>query len=246
MMQTSQTKVLIVDDEEVLRKAMVFDFKRKGYQVFEAQSGRTALEILDNNEIDLIISDIRMPDGSGIDLLLKVKSKNVDKPVVLLMTGYADITLEDAYEMGADAIFNKPFDRKELLLAVEERLLPNSEKWRCANPEQLGAFDLNLNLESLSESIKAHLLNIGRGGFFAASQGAMPKVGTVIDFSISFKNENFKAISGKGTVRWARGYHTDELPSGYGVEFTTLSPESHMQLLNLMSGLRRKAFIPKS
>jgi DNA-binding response OmpR family regulator len=111
----SSATVLLVDDDSAHRNAIAFDFKRKGYRVLQAGSGSEAWEIIQKEEVHLVITDIRMPDGNGVDLLRRIKDRDPNLPPVILMTGYTDLNLDGATDWGAEAVFLKPFERKELL-----------------------------------------------------------------------------------------------------------------------------------
>ena len=106
--------ILIVDDEIEIREAIIFDFKRAGCNIFQAGSGEEALKILENIEVDIVISDVRMPNGDGIDLIKKIRFKDPDKPIVLLATGFSDLSEPEAIKLGAQALLNKPLDRRML------------------------------------------------------------------------------------------------------------------------------------
>jgi len=71
-----------------------------------------------------------MPNGDGLSILDHVKKKNVFTPVVMFITGFADITLEEAFERGADAVFSKPFDRKVLMESVIRAIQPMPERFQ--------------------------------------------------------------------------------------------------------------------
>jgi DNA-binding NtrC family response regulator len=114
--------LLVVDDEDALREAIAFDFKRKGFAVHSVDNGRKALEIVKRTPIDLIISDIRMADGDGLELLHEVRQRDPEVPVVVFVTGFADTTEEECLRKGAWKVFAKPFDRKALFGAVVEAL----------------------------------------------------------------------------------------------------------------------------
>lgn len=115
--------VLIVDDEPELRKAMAFDFKRRGCILFEAGCGNDALQIIRTTTIDIVISDVRMPNGSGIDLVKEIRKINPKTPVVLLATGFADLSEPEALQIGAQALVEKPIDRKRMIEIIEQSLL---------------------------------------------------------------------------------------------------------------------------
>ncbi len=114
--------ILIVDDDEALRNALVLDYRRKGFTVLSAESGKQAFEIVKNTKIHLVVSDIRMPDGDGMSLLKDIMSNDKTNPIVIFVTGFSDVTEEEALEEGAKEIIAKPFDRLTLMSSVYEAL----------------------------------------------------------------------------------------------------------------------------
>ncbi|MEO5668825.1 MAG: response regulator [Bdellovibrionota bacterium] len=114
--------VLIVDDEELLRESIIFDFKRKGFKVLSAANGTVAFEIFQTNSVDLVLSDIRMPGGDGIFLLKKIHARGGQIPVVIFMTGFSEVAPEDVTALGVRKIITKPFERKELMSMIFEML----------------------------------------------------------------------------------------------------------------------------
>lgn len=114
--------ILIVDDEEDLRNAMVFDFKRKGFTVLVAENGSTAFEVIKKNKVHLVISDMRMPGGNGMSFLEQVRAYDPTIPTVIFISGFNDYTEEECLKKGARAVLPKPFDRKVLLKAVLDSL----------------------------------------------------------------------------------------------------------------------------
>lgn len=121
-MNAQEKNILIVDDDETLRDTLVFDFKRKGFNVFSAENGNRALEIVRSTQIHLVLSDIRMPGGDGISLLETLRKIDPNIPVVIFLTGFAEITEEDCIKKGAKKVIPKPFDRKQLFSSVMEAL----------------------------------------------------------------------------------------------------------------------------
>jgi DNA-binding response OmpR family regulator len=105
-------KVLIVDDEETLTWSMAKSLSRDidKYQVIVANSGREALNTLKANRVDLVISDIRMPDINGLDLLLKIK-KDHPQTKVIIMTAYGSSDVQkEASRRGSLFYIEKPFE----------------------------------------------------------------------------------------------------------------------------------------
>ncbi len=114
------TCILVVDDELELRQGIARIFKRYGCRVLQADSGRAALEILPCEAVDVVISDIRMPNGSGEELLRGLMSMGLPTvPIVVLMTGFSDLQEEDALKMGAYAILEKPINKRKMIGIVE-------------------------------------------------------------------------------------------------------------------------------
>ncbi len=116
-------KVLVVDDEPELRSAIIFDLNRRGCIIFEAENGTDALKIVKTEGIEIVVSDVRMPNGTGIELLQSLRKNHTDIPFVLLATGFADLTEAEALKMGAQALIEKPIDRKKMLKLLEEQVL---------------------------------------------------------------------------------------------------------------------------
>lgn len=229
-------KILIVDDEEALRKAIAFDFKRKGFQVFEAGSGNKAMLLIEAEPIDIVISDVRMPDGDGISLLQRIKERDANLPIVLFITGYADLTVEDAYEYGVDAIFSKPFERKALMQMVTDKLTEREELWSREPTSQAEA--------SIEKSMDPQKLNWGRGGFFLPSEDPIPADNTPVHFLIQNKASE-KIYSGEGIVRWGRREGSQELEAGCGIEISYLEPQSLKKALIEIASKKNRSYIPK-
>jgi len=125
------TKVLIVDDEEKTRQLMIDTLSALGYNTLGARDGEEALALLDQQKMDLVITDIKMPKMSGFSLLESIKAKAPDLPV-LLITGYNfNYTMEQALQKGADGFLAKPFRIGKIEEAMENLLghrKPDAEK----------------------------------------------------------------------------------------------------------------------
>jgi CheY-like chemotaxis protein len=107
-------RVLLVDDDDVLRKALARALRSHGCEVTEAVSGRKASEFLGLYTFELVLSDVRMPDMDGIELLRVVHERDADLPV-LLITGAPDLeTAMKAVEYGAFAYLQKPIELAKL------------------------------------------------------------------------------------------------------------------------------------
>lgn len=247
MRDRKDVKVLIVDDEADLRKAIAFDFKRKGFNVFEAENGTQAFQIVCSDQIDIVLTDVRMPNGDGLELLDNIKARDPHLPVVMFITGFADITLDEAYDRGVDAVFAKPFDRKMLLDSVLRALEPIQERWGSRTSERIETnFSITLKFADFENAVGGKVLNIGRGGMFVGLSDNFPAVGSAVTFELHFAQGELRNLNGEGVVRWVRMQQNENRPTGCGVEFQFVDSGSRETLIEIVSKIKSKAFIPRS
>lgn len=115
-------RVLVVDDEELVRSMLVRYLERKGYQVQEAGDGKKALDLFREHNFDLVLSDVRMPGLDGIQLLKALKEINPRVPVVLI-SGYGEVeTVVAALKYGAENFLGKPLKMESLGKVVDQSL----------------------------------------------------------------------------------------------------------------------------
>jgi two-component system response regulator FixJ len=120
-MQT-EAIIYVIDDDEAVRQSLEFLLKTAGVAVRSFDSAKAFLDILPQVGFGCIITDVRMPEITGIDLLRKVKEVNRDLPVIVI-TGHCDISLAvEAMKIGAADFLEKPFDDDHLLAAVHNAL----------------------------------------------------------------------------------------------------------------------------
>jgi DNA-binding response OmpR family regulator len=114
-------KVLIVDDEEIIRKFLRINLLKWGYEVKEAIDGVQALEQLGNDNYDLLICDILMPNKNGWEVLKEVRSnpKTKDIPVIVLTAKNEDTDMFKGYELGTNYYMTKPFTKEQLLFGLK-------------------------------------------------------------------------------------------------------------------------------
>ena len=114
--------LLIVDDEAGYREVLKAIFEDDGYKVGTATDGRTALEFLAGNPCDLVLSDVRMPDIDGIELLRRARESDPDIGIVM-MTAFGTMdTAREAFKLGADDFIQKPFNNDELRVIVKRTI----------------------------------------------------------------------------------------------------------------------------
>lgn len=116
------SNILIVDDEQSYRQLLTLVFEGDGHSIRTATNGREAIELIKSEPADVVITDVRMPDMDGIELLKSAREYQPDIGVVL-MTAFASVeTAREAFKLGADDFIQKPFDVEELKLIVRKTL----------------------------------------------------------------------------------------------------------------------------
>ncbi len=115
-------KILIVDDERLIRQSLEKALAGQGYAVFSAENGKTALHLLEEESPDLVLLDLKLPDINGIEVLKRLRELDKNLPV-LLITAYGSIdTAIQAIRLGAYDYITKPFDLEAILLPVNNAL----------------------------------------------------------------------------------------------------------------------------
>jgi DNA-binding NtrC family response regulator len=118
----SQPSILIVDDELLIRDLLYDFFNGQGWDTIVADSGEKALEIIESKDVDLVLSDIRMPGMDGLELTAELRQMHPDIPVVL-MTGYPSVdTAVAALRQKVSDYVTKPFNINKLYKIVAAQL----------------------------------------------------------------------------------------------------------------------------
>ena len=237
------TTILIVDDEPDLCEMLEFEFSARGYRAFSAFDGEKALELLRMENIAAIISDVRMPFLDGVALLEQVKAGNPASPIVILMSAYADLSLEEAYRRGAEAFFLKPFHLADLAEKVQHLLLPAEDRWGRAPAEPAPAL-LTRQYTGCNADGPLNGFALGRGGF-AMNQVRQPMLaGARLRFQLDFETGPIPAIEGEGILRWIQASEAHPDAFSLGVEFSYLHEAHRAAICAWQATQAPKAFIP--
>jgi CheY-like chemotaxis protein len=122
------TQILIVDDEEVLRETLAEIFLDSGAIVVTARNGYDAFEIVKKQVFDVVVSDIRMPGGNGIEFVENINRYITKKPEIFLCTGFSDLTDQQAAQLGVTEVFAKPFNSRDLIASIAQSMSTRSVK----------------------------------------------------------------------------------------------------------------------
>jgi two-component system response regulator PilR (NtrC family) len=125
-MLSNNIKILVVDDDASIRNMLAIVLKSEGYKVTVADSSESALKEMKNQAFELVISDIKMPGISGIELLKKVKMIDTEVPVIMITAFASANDAVEAMKLGAEDYVTKPFNLDELKLIIQKSLYKRS------------------------------------------------------------------------------------------------------------------------
>ena len=201
-------RVLVIDDEELMLSLFEAVMAEHGHVIATAHSGREGIEIARTGHFDVVISDIKMPDMNGIQVLEAIRSESEDIGVVLI-TGYASLeTAIDALRLGADAYLLKPFEDFERdVLAVIERI---ARKYGLRRENKRLAAELNAANEHLKRGnleyrrMLAHLTTQQQMASMLSTASDVETVATITDQALvsGFETEAYALLLARDEGRF--------------------------------------------
>lgn len=239
-------KILVVDDEDGIRDLIVGELEFNGAICYQAVNGKEAIEVFKTQKFDVVVSDIRMPNGDGLYFLDNIKDLRTDSCIMLFMTGFTDIPLEEFYDRGVEAVIAKPFRLEQLMDTLETALTIPRMAWR-RSPRVAAVLNIEVLWAGLSEPILTRTFNFGRGGIFVQTTGKeAPKSGARVKFNLAYIFEGREEkLNGEMIVRWVRENAEMGVPSGFGAEFLGLSQEQMDEIASITGLAKTRVFIPK-
>ena len=231
--------ILVLDDEELLLSLIKKRCNAAGADVVTATSVDAATSLFEDEIFDAVISDIRMPNKTGMDFLRGINKKKNFIPLVFV-TGFADYPYDELLDLGAVGQFAKPIDFKLLFEKICTHLKPLEERYKL--PDAIG-FNAKwfFNQESFCGGEIENSIDLGFGGMFINSAKRF-RVGERLSFKAKVRGD--REISGYGTVRWAREGLNNKLSCGAGLEFDQLTKASISHLRQYIEENPVLPFVP--
>ncbi|MCO5142187.1 MAG: response regulator [Oligoflexia bacterium] len=233
-------KVLILDDESDLTELLAEYLKTKGIICYREHDPLAALDAVKKLELDVVISDIKMPKLDGVGFLKKLRELHYYRPGLVFISAYPkDYQLEKLLDYGAFAFFEKPIDLEKLNRVIWEFVLGANTKG--------GAGDSHASIRL--GNVDVGIRQLGFGGFFlpqkelSKNAGIILNVGGKIDVTIHIPNllDPVKTIC---EVVWKRE-DGDPTLAGYGLKFLDLDLETKNQVFEIVKSHNILSFIPK-
>ena len=155
-------KILVVEDDKNLRKLIVTCLEKANYTVFDTKNGEEALELMDRQYVDLIVTDIMMPEMNGYELIKELRDANYNTPI-LIITAKEDI--EDkrvGFSLGADDYMVMPINIDELIMRVKSLLKRSNQ----ANEKKIKIGDVELDYDKLEIRKKDKVYQLTQKEFY--------------------------------------------------------------------------------
>jgi len=112
-------KILLLEDDVALNETIVDYFESLNYDIISVYDGYSAQDIIYENNFDLLLLDVNVPDISGFEILKNIREQNITTPAIFITSLNSMVDLEHGYDSGCDDYIRKPFALKELKLRVE-------------------------------------------------------------------------------------------------------------------------------
>jgi CheY-like chemotaxis protein len=237
-MRLTDATVLIVDDEIALRTLLKRWFVNEGCGVLTAVNGAEALELATANEVDLIVTDIRMPIMDGIELARRLKERGRYFPKIVFITGFGDVDDRETFDLGVEAKVSKPFRREALASLVRQSLMNRADRWREI-PTEMPEKSLDAVFPGFACARRQGLIAFGRGGFCIRS-GLAVQIDEPILLHVEFAADR-RALVGQGIVRWA-----EPADEQIGIEITYVDDPHRAWVAQLAERNESMSFIPRS
>jgi len=155
-------KILVVEDDKNLRKLIVTCLEKANYTVFESINGEQALNLIDKEYIDLIVTDIMMPEMNGYELIKELRDAKYEVPI-LIITAKDDIEdKRQGFNLGADDYMVKPINIDELILRVKSLL----KRAKQANEKIIKIGEVELNYDKLELKKKEKIYQLTQKEFY--------------------------------------------------------------------------------
>jgi DNA-binding response OmpR family regulator len=153
-------KVLIVEDDMQIAKSLTMNLQFSGYEVHSAQNFQSGWKKFSEQDLDLLLLDINLPDGTGLDFCKRVREAGSDVPILFLSARTDEETVVEGMNIGADDYLRKPFGTEELKVRMKKALSKSGVKRRV-----LVAGPITIDLAKRTVTLYGNTLTLGRREF---------------------------------------------------------------------------------
>jgi CheY-like chemotaxis protein len=232
---TQKKTILLIEDEPTISDIITFELSRHSFFVIVARTELEGLKAITESSPDLIIADLNLSGGSGLNILSKSNTQKGKLPVILI-TGHPNFSEIDAFGAGAADLIRKPFSRSQLADSVKNLVSPQLDQ---LSREPKGVIPELVHWNADAPFLDAtKILKFGLGGIFVPTEKDLPKQNTMIQLVIHSKDKSQLDVVGR--VRFIR-----MKPScGFGLEVFKIEGSSSNQFKKNFSNLNHQLYLP--
>lgn len=155
-------KILVVEDDKNLRKLIVTCLEKSNYTVFETRNGEEALELMDKEYVDLIVTDIMMPEMDGYEMIRLLRDSQYETPILIITAKDDFEDKKQGFDLGADDYMVKPINIDELILRVKSLL----KRSKSTNEKKIKIGDVELYYDKLEIKKKDKIYQLTQKEFY--------------------------------------------------------------------------------
>jgi diguanylate cyclase (GGDEF)-like protein len=205
----SVCNILVVDDEEIICDVLE-EALEPFYKVTTCTSGREALTLIEQNEFDVVVTDLKLPDISGIDILNFIKGKD-EYAEVIIITGYASLdSATVAINQGVNSYMIKPLDITDFLIKVEKAV--------ASRLFHLKSLNLMRNSEGISSDVKEHLFDLTSLYFFTRKLMLSLEISEIMRITLEEANQKMGSVLSVISVNLSGFMEVFAMPSSGEIE----------------------------
>lgn len=153
------TKILVVDDDQLLRRSLKYRLDHEGYAVTTADAGEQALSFARRDRPDLVLLDIGLPDRDGLEVA-RTLQREIDVPIILLTGRRQETDIVIGLELGAEDYVTKPFGMRELLARIRTVLRRTSRPPSAPENDQISVSDISLDIKAHEVFVRGQKIDL--------------------------------------------------------------------------------------
>jgi CheY-like chemotaxis protein len=241
-MPKKNLKVLVVDDDVEIAKIIAERFQIYGFNSETASGGIEALQMAENTPYDVILTDLNMKNGPGLELIKNINKKTTapsKNAKIYAMTGGFQVGVDQVLGLGAEGLVYKPVTANKIMDIVRRATLTADRYWQAevaGQPVHL----IHRNFATVDEALDKSI-SFGKGGFMLSEAIENAKENDFVHFKISFDSK--AELNGSGYVRWVRRAGKG-VAGATGIEIAYLQPSSRSFFVDWIRLNEPNCFIP--
>jgi CheY-like chemotaxis protein len=236
-------KILLVDDDPFIMGVMKGFLNSQSFKIDIAASGVEALALTKNKSYDCVVTDIRMPNGSGADLLASLREIDRRSPSVVCVSGAKDVSLDELLAKGADSFILKPFTDEFFVSEVNRLSLPLPTRLASKPAFYESLKEVRINGTGVLSTGTGGDVRLGHGGFFTSFHPERVRINQSLRFTLEIGKD--QVLKGCGRIMWLRRASSlRPLSAGMGILMEYLEPKSLPKYLTFIEGSKIVETIP--